>query len=98
MTYALSTIVEQAYPATVARVRELLAEAGFGVLTEIDLKATLRAKLDVEIAPQLILGACRRSWPTAPSRPIPASRPCCRATWSSPRRLPAPGSRSSTPP
>ena len=59
MTYALSTIVEQAYPATVTQVRDALAAQGFGVLTEIDLQATMKAKLDADIAPQVILGACR---------------------------------------
>ena len=59
MTYALSTIVEQAYPATVTQVRDALAAQGFGVLTEIDLQATLKKKLDVNVAPQIILGACR---------------------------------------
>ncbi len=59
MTYALSTIVEQAYPATLTQVRDALAAQGFGVLTEIDLQATMKAKLDADIAPQVILGACR---------------------------------------
>lgn len=57
--FTLNATVPGPYEQTVARVRELLADAGFGVLTEIDLQATMRAKLDVEIAPQIILGACR---------------------------------------
>ena len=57
--YTLSITTERPYEETVAAVREQLAEAGFGGLTEIDLKATLKSKLDVEVAPQIILGACR---------------------------------------
>lgn len=57
--FTLSETVPTPYDETVARVRELLADAGFGVLTEIDLQATLRAKLGVELPPQVILGACR---------------------------------------
>jgi uncharacterized protein (DUF302 family) len=57
--YTLSTTVHRPYEETVEAVRAQLDEAGFGVLTEIDLKATLKTKLDVDVAPQVILGACR---------------------------------------
>ncbi|WP_341924155.1 DUF302 domain-containing protein [Nocardioides psychrotolerans] len=57
--YTLSITTERPYEETVTAVREQLAEAGFGVLTEIDLRATLKAKLDVDVPPQVILGACR---------------------------------------
>ncbi len=57
--YTLSITAELPYEETVAAVRDQLAEAGFGVLTEIDLRATLKKKLDVDVAPQIILGACR---------------------------------------
>ncbi|MBS42896.1 MAG: ABC transporter [Nocardioides sp.] len=57
--YTLKTTVRRPYDETVEAVRAELSAAGFGILAEIDLKATLKAKLDVDVAPQVILGACR---------------------------------------
>ncbi len=59
MSYALSTTVTQPYAEAVEAVRAALGEQGFGVLTEIDIKATLKKKLDVDVPAQVILGACR---------------------------------------
>lgn len=57
--YTLSKTVAQPYADTVEAVRAGLADQGFGVLTEIDLAATLHTKLGATIPPQVILGACR---------------------------------------
>ena len=51
--------VARPYGETVEAVRSALAEQGFGILTEIDLRATLAAKLGVDVPAQVILGACR---------------------------------------
>ncbi len=58
MDYALTTIVDRPFEETLAATKQALAEQGFGVLTEIDMAATLKKKLDVDIPPQFILGAC----------------------------------------
>ncbi|NMN99815.1 DUF302 domain-containing protein [Gordonia sp. TBRC 11910] len=57
--FTMSTEVALPYDAAVEAVRAELAEVGFGVLTEIDVAATLKSKLDVDVAPKIILGACR---------------------------------------
>ena len=58
MTIALSTALHTSFPDAVSRTRDALAEQGFGVLTEIDMKATLKAKLGEDIEDYIILGAC----------------------------------------
>lgn len=58
-SYTITTTLNQPYGAAVEAVRAAIGDQGFGVLTEIDLKATLKDKLDVDIEPQVILGACR---------------------------------------
>ena len=56
--YTLSTTVDLDFADAVDRVRSELKQEGFGVLCEIDVQATMRAKLGAEMEPYLILGAC----------------------------------------
>jgi len=58
MNIGLATRMHTSFADAVARTRDALAEQGFGVLTEIDVKATLKAKLGEDIEDYLILGAC----------------------------------------
>jgi uncharacterized protein (DUF302 family) len=59
--YTMSATLDHPYEETVRAVRSELQQQGFGVLTEVDLRATFREKLDVDLAPQVIMGACRPS-------------------------------------
>lgn len=56
--YGMSVVLETDLPTARTRVESALADQGFGVLTEIDVAATLKNKLGKEIPRQLILGAC----------------------------------------
>ncbi|HYD27713.1 DUF302 domain-containing protein [Brevundimonas sp.] len=58
MTYFHARTVQGDFEAVVDRTRAALQKHGFGVLTEIDVKATLKAKIDVDFRPYRILGAC----------------------------------------
>lgn len=56
--YGIGTTVPLEHARALERTREELAKEGFGILSEIDIAATLRKKLDVEFRPYVILGAC----------------------------------------
>ena len=56
--YAFSTLLNTSYDNAISVVKDALKDEGFGVLTEIDVKATLKKKLDKEFRNYVILGAC----------------------------------------
>ena len=56
--YYFGKTVELSFDDAIVRVTEELKKEGFGVLTEIDMQATLKKKLDVDFRPYKILGAC----------------------------------------
>lgn len=56
--YGTSLTTDRAFDVTVADVRAALAAQGFGVLTEIDVQATMKKKLNADVPEQLVLGAC----------------------------------------
>jgi uncharacterized protein (DUF302 family) len=58
MTYGHAITLDRPFAETVAAVRDALGAEGFGVLTEIDMAATLQAKLGEHIEPYVVLGAC----------------------------------------
>ena len=56
--YGFGIRIDVPYEKAIAKVKDALKEQGFGVLTEIDVRATLKQKLDVDFPPYIILGAC----------------------------------------
>ena len=56
--YAFGKAVDMGYEQAIEAVTQALAKEGFGILTEIDVAATLKKKLDLDRAPYKILGAC----------------------------------------
>jgi len=58
MNYHFTRILDAPFDEAISHVTAVLAEQGFGVLTTIDVRATLKKKLDVDFRPYTILGAC----------------------------------------
>ncbi|MCB1220052.1 MAG: DUF302 domain-containing protein [Planctomycetales bacterium] len=77
--YYLHTAVSTDFETTVEKLRGILKDEGFGVLTEIDFSAKMKEKLDVDTPPCLILGACNPpfAWQVFQSEPwIGVEMPC----------------------
>ena len=77
--YTMAVTLDRPYDDVVSQVKDALADQGFGVLTEIDVRATMKAKLGIDVPDQVILGACRpelahRALDAAPS--VAALLPC----------------------
>ncbi len=58
MSYCFSKVLNSEMDPAIKKVTEALKVEGFGVLTEIDVKATLKKKINVDFRPYMILGAC----------------------------------------
>ncbi len=80
MSYTINRIItDEGFEAVDKRARQALADHGFGVLTEIDVKATMKKKLDKDMPAYLILGACNpaMAWEAIGIEPrVGAMLPC----------------------
>ncbi len=97
MRYDRTVYLDTDFATAVSRVREALAEQGFGILTEIDVTATLKAKLDHYMEDYVILAPATCRSPTAPWRWTAPSACCCPATSSSAATATTPPYTPSTP-
>ena len=61
MEYGYKRVINDSFESVEAKAREMLAEQGFGVLTEVNVKNTLKEKLDIDLGKYQILGACNPS-------------------------------------
>lgn len=71
MDYGFWTHFNGTFDAALARVAEALQNEGFGILTEIDVQATLKKKLDIDRTPYRILGACNPQLANAALEAVP---------------------------
>lgn len=62
MSYVFARTLDIPFEEAIVRVTAALGERGFGVLTTIDVKATLKKKIDVDFRPYTILGACNPAY------------------------------------
>jgi hypothetical protein len=85
--YGITTRLDLSYEEAVERTRAALKEEGFGVLTEIDVKAALKKKLNADFRKYVILGACNPPLAHRGSRRSWRSDCCCLAASSSTRRM-----------
>ena len=72
MDHAITVTTGLTFEEALRATRERLSDEGFGILSEIDLAATLKAKIGADLPPQVILGACRPPLAHAAIQAVPS--------------------------